>query len=131
MTTGGDGCASFNGMNRHFPVLALLLPATVALGAPSLDPEAGSMRCGRSLVEVGDEAFVLLDKCGDPDFRQVVAIGTYSDATRTRSGNRQFRAEDRATLVTEEWVYRQGRGRLAKVLTGNNNRNNLNNLVLS
>ncbi|MDJ0654350.1 MAG: DUF2845 domain-containing protein [Xanthomonadales bacterium] len=103
-------------MNRYLLALGMLLPLA-AVGAPSLDPEAGSMRCGRSLVEVGDEAFVLLDKCGDPDFRQVVAIGTYSDATRTRAGKRQFRAEDRATLVTEEWVYRQGRGRLAKILT--------------
>lgn len=76
-----------------------------------------SMRCNGELVTVGAEAYVLLDKCGEPDFRQPVGLIELTDIARSESRDRQVAAADRVTLITEEWVYRLGRGRLARILT--------------
>ncbi|MEM9532698.1 MAG: DUF2845 domain-containing protein [Pseudomonadota bacterium] len=91
----------------------LLAPAA----ALDLGVQQSSIRCGRELVTVGQRSFHLLDKCGDPDHRQVVAVSRLSDGTAVRQGRRVLRARDDVSLVTEEWVYRPGRGRLTRVLT--------------
>ena len=80
-------------------------------------PQVDTIRCGRNLVKVGDDSFRLLDKCGDPDFRQVVQINKLSDSIGASEGDLTRTLEDSAYLVTGQWVYKQGRGRLIKVLT--------------
>lgn len=49
------------------------------------------MRCGSALVSVGDRAFEVQQKCGDPDHRNDVGytLGSY----------------DRREFKVEEWVY--------------------------
>ena len=76
-----------------------------------------SMRCGRSLVTVGDNAYLLLDRCGDPDYRNTVRLIKLSDQLSGLNGEIIQAVEDSAFLVSEEWVYKQGRGRLTRILT--------------
>jgi hypothetical protein len=55
-------------MSRLFPVLALGL-VTVALTRPAA---ADILRCGSSLVQVGDAFETVLKKCGEPTSRQTI-----------------------------------------------------------
>ena len=98
----------------------------VFMAALGLSPETfgldfgvqqNSIRCGRELVSVGQRSYQLLDKCGDPDHRQVIGVSRLADATAVRQGRRVLAARDEVSLETEEWVYRPGRGRLTRVLT--------------
>ena len=101
--------------HRFTTGLALAL-AGVLSAAEGPGVAQGSIRCGRDLVSVGAQAFILLDKCGEPDFRQLVGISQSTDLVR--AGEAQVVvAADRVELVTEEWVYRLGKGRLARILT--------------
>ena len=59
------------------------------------DPAAG-MRCGGSLVQVGDYKFEVLDKCGEPDIKE--PVGYVID----RRGNRE--------MAIEQWIYGPLRG---------------------
>jgi hypothetical protein len=76
-----------------------------------------SMRCGRSLVTVGDDAYLLLDRCGDPDYRNTVRLIKLSDQLSGLNGDIIQSVEDSTFLVSEEWVYKRGRGRLTRILT--------------
>ena len=76
-----------------------------------------TMRCGRSLVSVGDHAYLLLDRCGDPDYRNTVSLIKLSAQLSGFDSHVVQPIENSAFLVTEEWVYKQGRGRLTKIIT--------------
>jgi len=91
--------------------------AAAPAGPSGFGPQVDSMRCGRELVTVGDEAFQLLEKCGDPEYRQVVQLNRLRDAARSSNGGFEWIIDDSAYRVTEEWVYKQGPGRLIKILT--------------
>ncbi len=100
----------------------LILVAALAVAAPagagsSPGVQLDSMRCGRHVVEIGDQSYHLVDKCGHPDFRQVVSVNTLADERSVRGGDRRIRFHDAVTVVTESWVYRHGRGRIPRVLT--------------
>lgn len=60
--------------------------------------QAESMRCGSSLVSVGDRAFEVQERCGEPRYRDLVAyqLGEY----------------DRRESKIEEWVYGPTNGML-------------------
>jgi len=97
---------------------ALLLVLSFAGMAESfLGVQQSSLRGGRELVKVGQQAFRLIEKCGKPEYRQVVAVSRSTDATAVRSNRRRVGAVDTVELVTEQWVYKPGRGRLTRVLT--------------
>ncbi|MDM8351198.1 DUF2845 domain-containing protein [Pseudomonas sp. sp1636] len=80
--------------------LALLLG-----GAPAAQAE--TLRCGSQLVSVGDRAFEVEQKCGEPTFRDLVgySLGAYQ--------RREFKIE--------EWVYGPSNGMLT-ILTFEGNR---------
>ena len=96
---------------------ALMATGGTAYSAPGPGVQLETMRCGRHVIVVGDQSFLLLDKCGDPDFRQVISVATFSDVARARERNRALIYEDSVTVITEAWVYKQGRGRISRVLT--------------
>ena len=96
---------------------ALMATGGAAYSAPGPGVQLDTMRCGRHVIEVGDQWFLLLDKCGDPDFRQVISVDMLSDVVRARERERALTYKDSVTLITEAWVYKQGRGRISKVLT--------------
>lgn len=75
---------------RSIFLAGLLLCSTVAHGA-------GQMHCGSGLVKVGDGKLEVLDKCGEPDYREVV------------SGNDEAKREI--------WVYQFSSGKFVHTLT--------------
>jgi hypothetical protein len=66
-------------------VLSLLLRANTALA------DRLHIRCGNSIIELGDRSFIVLKKCGKPISREVVGYTLTRDRTRE--------------LHIEEWVY--------------------------
>lgn len=68
-----------------FIIIALLFLATTAAST------ATSMRCGNDLVNIGDRAFLVIQKCGEPISKQI--IGYTIDENKNRE------------LTIEEWVY--------------------------
>jgi len=52
---------------------------------------AGSMRCGNDLVNIGDSAFIIEKKCGDPIKKVDMGYTINEDKKRE--------------LIIEEWVY--------------------------
>lgn len=81
-------------MNRMSLVLALALASGLV--------QAETLRCGSKLVSVGDRAFEVQQKCGEPAFRDLVgySLGEY----------------DRREFKIEEWVYGPENGML-RILT--------------
>ncbi|MEJ3582218.1 DUF2845 domain-containing protein [Pseudomonas sp. KBN12P06040] len=73
-------------MHKRFAALAAPLLYLTCASA-----QADTMRCGSALVSVGDRAFEVQQKCGDPDHRDDVGytLGSY----------------DRREFKVEEWVY--------------------------
>lgn len=98
-------------------LLAGLLVGTSTQASHSWGVQIGSMRCGRNLVTVGDEGYLLLDRCGEPDYRNTVSLVKLSDQLGGFDSNVFRSIELSAYQVTEEWVYKQGPGRLTKILT--------------
>lgn len=76
----------------------------LALAAPA---GAETMRCGSKLVSLGDRAFEVLQKCGQPAHRDQIGytLGSY----------------DRREFTVEEWVYGPSNGMLS-ILTFEANR---------
>lgn len=73
----------------------------------SVSANADTFRCGSKLVSVGDRAFEVLRKCGEPDQRDAVGylLGGY----------------DRRELRIDEWIYGPRNGMLS-ILTFEGNR---------
>ena len=73
----------------------------------SVGANADTLRCGSKLVSVGDRAFEVLRKCGEPDQRDEVGylLGGY----------------DRRELRIDEWIYGPRNGMLS-ILTFEGNR---------
>ncbi|HLD66929.1 MAG TPA: DUF2845 domain-containing protein [Pseudomonas sp.] len=86
-------------MNRLTIVLALALASGLV--------QAETLRCGSKLVSLGDRAFEVQQKCGEPAFRDEVgySLGEY----------------DRRELRVEEWAYGPENGML-RILTFVGNR---------
>ncbi len=97
--------------------VGLALVSATCLAGPFSGVQQSSVRCGKQLVKIGQLAFQLIDKCGEPQYRQVVAYSRLTDTTNVRAGNRRLGARDSVDLVTEQWIYRPGRGRFTRIMT--------------
>lgn len=88
-------------MRLHHPLLVLLLSCAAGLA------QADTLRCGSQLVGVGDRSFEVLQKCGEPAFRDLIgySLGPY----------------ERREYKIEEWVYGPDSGMLT-ILTFEGNR---------
>jgi hypothetical protein len=77
------------------------LPATLLLALLGTAPlaQAETLRCGSQLVSLGDRRFEVLQKCGEPAFRDQVG---YS-----------LGPNDRREYQIEEWVYGPDNGMLS------------------
>lgn len=87
---------------------SLLLPSSLALSLLGAGPAlADTMRCGSKLVSLGDRAFEVIARCGEPAQRDLIGhtLGRY----------------DRREFKMEEWVYGPDNGML-KILTFEGNR---------
>lgn len=79
---------------KHYALTAALC---LCLAGGAGAHASGSMRCSTELVILGDTKLDVLDKCGEPLFREIV------------SG-----ADERRV---EQWIYRPGSGQFDRILT--------------
>jgi hypothetical protein len=86
-----------------------LLLASLALTAPAL-----ALRCGSNLVHKGDHIIEVLNKCGEPVWRE-----RWEDEVIER---RFFDTLERQSVVMEEWFYDFGPSRLLHILRFKNSR---------
>lgn len=70
----------------HVMVLAGVFSLSVALPVMAAD-----MRCGNDFVKIGDRAFMVAQKCGEPVSKQFIGY------TLNGAGNREY--------TIEEWIY--------------------------
>jgi hypothetical protein len=77
----------------------LTVTLLLTLTSVSLQAQAETMRCGSQLVSLGDRRFEVLQKCGEPAFRDQVgyALGP----------------NERREYQIEEWVYGPENGMLS------------------
>ncbi len=95
------------------------LALAVLCGGLLLCADAQALRCGTKLIRVGDDAYKVLQRCGEPDF--VTERQVYRFARRTRGDrNRFFRSEE--TVHVEEWTYNRGRYSFSRRLVFENGR---------
>lgn len=66
------------------------------LGLHLIPVSAAGMRCGGDLVQEGDYKFEVLEKCGEPDLKELVGYVV------NRRGDREMKIE--------QWVYGPARG---------------------
>ena len=89
----------------------LLIAAATALGAPSL-AASQSMSCNGYLVGKGESPVSLLQKCGEPIYRQNVCVSMLQlgwVVTPNRGGSPQAILANQCVPM-EEWTYDRGPG---------------------
>lgn len=88
-----------------------ILPVTLALACASLTQirpaSADTLRCGSALIEPGDDAGYVLEKCGEPNLRR-----GFRGPGSTPTSWVYYPAADRAGL----WRYHRGTGQFPAVL---------------
>jgi hypothetical protein len=88
---------------------SVAMVALLVLAAPAL-----GLRCGNNLVHEGDHVIEVLNKCGEPVWRE-----RWEDEVIDR---RFFDTLERQTVVMEEWLYDFGPTRLLHILRFRNSR---------
>ena len=81
------------GKSVTFTRLTALTTLLLLLAAPSW---ARSIRCGNELVRVGDPTIQLLQRCGEPDLKELLNTDG---------------------LITERWTYNCGSLRFMRIIT--------------
>jgi len=98
-------------------LLSLSMLCTVPVNAGLDSLRMKTMRCGNSLIEIGIEAYYLLEKCGEPEYRYVTSIDRDSIELEDRINGGSVELETESARVVETWVYKFRRGRLTRILT--------------
>lgn len=78
---------------------ARLMWTVALLGITLLTPDlsiAQNIRCGSEIVRVGDPTIELLQKCGEPDLKELIKTNGF---------------------IIEKWTYNCGSARFMKILT--------------
>lgn len=70
-----------------------IMGLTLLMAVPTL---AQTMRCGTEIVRVGDPTIELLQKCGEPDLKELLKTNGF---------------------ILEKWTYNCGSARFMKILT--------------
>jgi hypothetical protein len=92
-------------------LLRRLFTATLASGALMQVPAvADTLRCGSVLIQPGDDARYVLEKCGEPTMMPSVAVPAWS---RNTNGY-VFRS---SVVRADRWRYQRAFGQFAVVLT--------------
>jgi hypothetical protein len=87
----------------------------IGLAFSSQAPASGTLRCGQSLIAVGDTRVELLHKCGKPDDVSESVVKE-TQAVKVR-GQVDVKQEVTIETVTEYWTYNFGPNRLMTQLT--------------
>lgn len=75
-----------------------------------------NVRCSGSVISVGDLSYRLIERCGDPDYRETVEIRREAIEVHQPDGQGSVELEIGALETVERWIYRDS-GRLTRVLT--------------
>jgi hypothetical protein len=76
--------------------LTIMVSFAIFVLAMSPQASARSIRCGTEIVSVGDPTIELLQKCGEPDLKELIKTNG---------------------LIIEKWTYNCGSARFMKILT--------------
>jgi len=76
--------------------VALLFAFVVVVSSFAQERKVRSMRCGTEIVQLGASSYELLQKCGEPDQKEIIE------------------ARDE---TSERWTYNCGTGRFIKIIT--------------
>lgn len=94
----------------------IVLTALLSSANNPRNPDLQTIRCRGSLVAVGDPSFELIDKCGEPAYREVVEV--VADQTTLGAANAGLGVAVGQTRqrVVQKWYYRFGRGRFTRMV---------------
>ena len=76
--------------------LTIMVSVAIFVLAMADRGSARTIRCGTEIVSVGDPTIELLQKCGDPDLKELIKTNGF---------------------IIEKWTYNCGSGRFMKILT--------------
>jgi hypothetical protein len=76
----------------------------------AMEARADTLRCGSVLIQVGDTAGKVLEKCGDPESRT-----TYAEPVHTPGLHGAVNVV--GTTTYEVWRYKRGSGKFPALLT--------------
>lgn len=94
----------------------IVLVALISSANNPRNPDSQTMRCRGALVSVGDPSFELIEKCGEPKYRETVEV--VSDQTTLGGGDNGIGVvigQSRLRVI-QKWYYRLGRGRFARMV---------------
>ena len=89
--------------------ISIVVSVFLLMSMPSLYADDTSLRCGNSLISIGDTMYAVRKACGDPTHEQRVGERRRYKADKAKG----LKIED-ITYVTE-WIYERGQG--AYILT--------------
>jgi hypothetical protein len=78
---------------------------------PCASAMAGTLRCGSHLIQEGDDAFSVIDKCGEPTNRMTIAQPVYAGS----DGGGTYPTG--VVANTELWRYERGTGSFPALIT--------------
>lgn len=78
-------------VRKTMRVACIIITAGIMIAAAVITVPAGSMRCGNDIVNINDNAFIILQKCGEPVSK--IHVGYTTNKNQERES------------VIEEWVY--------------------------
>ena len=76
--------------------LTIMVSVAIFVLTMALPAAARTIRCGTEIVSVGDPTIELLQKCGEPDLKELIKTNGF---------------------IIEKWTYNCGSGRFMKILT--------------
>jgi hypothetical protein len=83
-------------MNKVTFGLTIMVSVAILLWAMAPPASARTIRCGTEIVSVGDPTIELLQKCGEPDLKELIKTNGF---------------------IIEKWTYNCGSARFMKILT--------------
>ena len=83
-------------MNKRLQWITSVLAVITIILLMASAGRAGSMRCGTEIVRVGDPTMEVIQKCGEPDLRELIKTNG---------------------LIVEKWTYNCGSVRFMRILT--------------
>jgi len=76
--------------------LTIMLSVAIFVTVMAVSASTRTIRCGTEIVSVGDPTIELLQKCGEPDLKELIKTNGF---------------------IIEKWTYNCGSGRFMKILT--------------
>ena len=93
-----------------------LVLMAVAVAVPVWEASAESLECNRQLVQIGDSKFSVLQKCGEPLFKDSFCAPREPNTVNKINGDRRVIIDIAQCRQVDEWSYNPGSGRFITTL---------------